>query len=132
MDTIKITIEADIKADPQKVWDCWTLPEHITHWNFASDDWKCPYARNDLRVGGIYMARMEAKDGSFGFDFEAVYDEIIEHQKIAYTMGDGRQATTNFEQKGDSTHVSTVFDAESSNSIEMQKNGWQAILNNFK
>ena len=132
MDTIKITIEADIKADPQKVWDCWTLPEHITHWNFASDDWKCPYARNDLRVGGIYMARMEAKDGSFGFDFEAVYDEIIEHQKIAYTMGDGRQATTNFEQKGDSTHVSTVFDAESSNSVEMQKNGWQAILNNFK
>ena len=132
MDTIKITIEADIKADPQKVWDCWTLPEHITHWNFASDDWKCPYARNDLRVGGIYMARMEAKDGSFGFDFEAVYDEIIEYKKITYTMGDGRQATTNFEQKGDTTHVSTVFDAESSNSIEMQKNGWQAILNNFK
>ena len=132
MDTIKITIEADIKADPQKVWECWTLPEHIIHWNFASDDWKCPFAKNDLRVGGIYMARMEAKDGSFGFDFEAVYDEIIEYKKITYTMGDGRQATTNFEQKGDTTHVSTVFDAESSNSIEMQKNGWQAILNNFK
>jgi uncharacterized protein YndB with AHSA1/START domain len=128
----KITIETTISASPQKVWSYWTKPEHITKWNFATNDWQCPKASNDLKVGGKYSARMEAKDGSFGFDFEAIYDEVIEAKKITCTMGDGRKATTLFEDLSDKTKVTTVFDAENTNSEEMQKNGWQAILENFK
>lgn len=132
MSTTKVTIEAIIPADNKKVWEFWTKPQHITKWNFASDDWQCPKAENDLKVGGKYSARMEAKDGSFGFDFEAIYDEIIDQKKIAYTMPDGRKAVTNFENMGEQTKVTTVFDAENQNPVEMQKSGWQAILNNFK
>ncbi|MBH2003827.1 MAG: SRPBCC family protein [Sphingobacteriia bacterium] len=132
MSTTKITVEATINAEPKKVWDYWTVPTHITKWNFASDDWQCPKAENDLKPGGTYFARMEAKDGSFGFDFEAVYDEVIDGQKITYTMGDGRQATTTFEDLDGATTVTTVFDAENSNPIEIQQQGWLAILNNFK
>lgn len=132
MELTKVTIEAIIAADTRKVWDYWTSPEHITKWNFASDDWQCPKAENDLRVGGKYMARMEAKDGSFGFDFEAVYDEVIDQKRITYTMGDGRQATTDFEDLGGATKVTTTFDAEGVHDVEMQRAGWQAILNNFK
>jgi uncharacterized protein YndB with AHSA1/START domain len=128
----KITVEAVVAANPNKVWECWTEPKHITNWNFASDDWQCPTAFNDLKVGGKYAARMEAKDGSFGFEFEAVYDEVVPQKKITYTMGDGRKATTTFADLGGKTKVTTVFDAESQNSEEMQKGGWQAILNNFK
>ncbi|MGE3975524.1 MAG: SRPBCC family protein [Bdellovibrionales bacterium] len=128
----KIKIEAIVSAPVEKVWIYWTKPEHITKWNFAVDDWQCPSATNDLQVGGIYKARMEAKDGSFGFDFEAVYDEVIPQKKLTYTMADGRQATTHFESVGNQTKVTTVFDAEKQNSEEMQKGGWQAILNNFK
>lgn len=128
----KITVEATISVDRKKVWDFWTKPEHITKWNFASDDWQCPKAENDLRVGGTYSARMEAKDGSFGFDFGAIYDEVIDQKKLTYTMGDGRQATTNFENLDGKTKISTTFDAESQNPVEMQKAGWQAIMNNFK
>lgn len=128
----KITVESVIAASPQKVWQSWVDPKHITKWNFASDDWQCPKAFNDLKVGGKYSARMEAKDGSFGFDFEAIYDEVIEQKKITYTMGDGRKATTEFQDLGGKTKVTTTFDAESQNSEEMQKGGWQAILNNFK
>lgn len=132
MTTTKITIEATIAATPEKVWKYWTLPEHITKWNFASDDWCCPRATNDLKVGGTYSARMEAKDGSFGFDFDVVYDVVINQQKIAYTMGDGRQASTSFENINGQTKVTTVFDPESQNPVEMQQQGWQMILNNFK
>lgn len=132
MNKIKITIETLISADVKKVWDCWTKPEHITKWNFASDDWHCPKAENDLRVGGKLKSRMEAKDGSFGFDFEAIYDEVINNKKIAFTMTDGRQAITHFENQNGKTKVTTTFDAESQNSIELQKTGWQAILDNFK
>lgn len=128
----KIKIQATIAAAPQKVWEAWTKPEHITNWNFASDDWRCPKAANDLRVGGKYAARMEAKDGSFGFEFEAVYEEIIDQKKITYTMSDGRKATTDFENLSGKTKVTTVFDAEKQNPEEMQRDGWQAILNNFK
>ena len=85
MKTTKITVKAAISADTQKVWNYWTNPEHITNWNFASDDWHCPGAENDLKVGGKYSARMEAKDGSFGFDFEAIYNEIIDQKRITYT-----------------------------------------------
>lgn len=128
----KITIEALVKADVKRVWTNWTEPSHITQWNFATPDWQCPRASNDLRVGGTYAARMEAKDGSFGFDFEATYDEVLPEKKITYTMGDGRKATTTFEPANGGTKVVTVFDAENTHPVDMQKDGWQAILNNFK
>ncbi|RYY73064.1 MAG: activator of HSP90 ATPase [Gammaproteobacteria bacterium] len=132
MSDTKITIEATISADTQKVWSYWTQPAHITKWNFASDDWQCPWATNDLRKGGKYSARMEAKDGSFGFEFSAIYDEVIEYEKMTYTIGDGREVTTEFKAEGDKTKVTTVFDAENQNPIEMQRGGWQSILDNFK
>jgi len=128
----KIQVQATILADRKKVWNFYTNPEHITKWNFASDDWICPSASNDLRVGGKYSARMEATDGSVGFDFEAIYDEIREEEKLAYTMLDGRVATITFKSSGDQTEVTVTFDAENENSVELQKNGWQAILNNCK
>lgn len=132
MDTTKVTIDAVISADPTKVWEYWTKSEHITNWNFASDDWQCRRAENNLTAGGKYSARMEAKDGSFGFDFEAIYDEVIEQKKITYTMTDGRKATTVFNGGDGQTRVITTFDAETKNDVEMQRAGWQAILNNFK
>jgi len=127
-----IQIESSIMAPLTKVWAYWTEPRHITNWNFATPDWRCPSATNDLRVGGKYMARMEAKDGSFGFDFEAIYDEVIPQKKLTYTMTDGRKVVTTFEQQGDATKVTTAFVAETQNPLEMQKDGWQAILDNFK
>lgn len=127
-----INIESSIAAPVDKVWNYWTNPNHITQWNFAVPEWSCPRASNDLKPGGKYFARMEAKDGSFGFDFEAIYDEVINQKKLVYTMGDGRKVTTVFEGSGNTTKIKTAFDAETQNSIEMQKDGWQAILNNFK
>ncbi|MBN2733118.1 MAG: SRPBCC family protein [Balneolaceae bacterium] len=127
-----ITVEALNEALVEKVWEYWTTPEHITKWNYASDDWHCPHAENNLKVGGTYRARMEAKDGSMGFDFEATYDEIINHKKIAYTMTDRRRATTFFERIDDMTKVTTSFDAENENPVDTQRDGWQAILDNFK
>lgn len=132
MDTDKISISAPIEAPLAMCWECWTKPRHITQWNFASPEWHCPHATNDLRVGGRYHARMEARDGSFGFDFEAVYDKIQKHQRIVYTMADGRQADTRFTDKGDTTEITVTFDAESENTVETQRDGWQAILDNFK
>lgn len=132
MNTSQIQIEAVIAKELSKVWSCWTEPEHITKWNFASPDWHCPKAANNLTVGGKYFARMEAKDGSFAFDFEAIYDEVVDQKKLVYTLADGRQVTTNFETIGNSTKVTTVFEAEKQNPVEMQKDGWQSILNNFK
>lgn len=132
MNTTRITVQATIAANTKKVWDYYTRPEHITKWNFASDDWQCPTATNDMRVGGKYSSRMEAKDGSWGFDFEAIYDEVVTNEKFAYTMTDGRQATTRFENQGNATNVIITFDAEHENSIDLQREGWQAILNNFK
>ena len=131
-DKTTITISATIAAPIGKVWQLYTLPEHITRWNFATDDWCCPTASNDMRVGGKYTARMEAKDGSFGFDFEAVYDELVPEQRFTYTMTDGRKVTTLFESDGDNTRVTIHFEAESQNPIDMQRDGWQAILNSFK
>jgi predicted 3-demethylubiquinone-9 3-methyltransferase (glyoxalase superfamily)/uncharacterized protein YndB with AHSA1/START domain len=128
----KITIEAMVKGPLPLVWNCFTQPEHITKWNFASDDWHCPKASNDLNVGGKYSARMEAKDGSFGFEFSAIYNEVDQQSRLAYTMEDGRSVVTSFEEMGDTIKVTTVFDAEKTNSEEMQKSGWQAILSNFK
>lgn len=128
----KITIHATVSADAKKVWDCYTLPEHITQWNFADPSWRCPSASNDMKVGGKYTARMEAKDGSFGFDFEATYDEIVEGEKFVYTMPDGREAAVHFNKIGEKTEVTVTFDPETENPVERQRDGWQAILNNFK
>jgi uncharacterized protein YndB with AHSA1/START domain len=132
MEGTKITVGTTIAAPVEKVWDYYTAPEHITQWNFADESWHCPAAQNDLVEGGKLKSRMEAKDGSFGFDFEATYDAIEPHKSITYTMGDGRQATTTFEDAGGNTQVTTIFDAEEEHSLEMQQGGWQAILNNFK
>ena len=132
MSPSKVSVIATIAANPNKVWEFWTMPKHIVKWNFASSDWHCPSSENDLRVGGKMKSRMEAKDGSFGFDFEAIYDEVISHKKIAYSMADGRQAITLFENAGGKIKITTTFDAESIHPIEMQRDGWQAILDNFK
>jgi uncharacterized protein YndB with AHSA1/START domain len=132
MSKTKITVQATIQADKKKAWDYYTNPTHITKWNFADPSWHCPNAKNELRVGGKYQARMEAKDGSFGFDFEAIYTELLEEEKFTYEMADGRQASVTFTNKSGQTEVVVVFDAENENPIEMQKGGWQAILNSFK
>ncbi len=132
MSTTKISIATTVTASPENVWKLWTEPKHIVNWNFASDDWHCPKAQNDLRVGGKMQSRMEAKDGSFGFDFEGIYDEVIDRKKIAYSMADGRQAVTVFEGNGNQTKITTTFDAEKTHPLEMQKDGWQAILDNFR
>jgi uncharacterized protein YndB with AHSA1/START domain len=128
----KITISTTVSAPVGRVWQAFTSPTHITRWNFASDTWCCPSAQVDLRVGGAYRARMEAKDGSFGFDFEGVYDEVELGKAITLTMSDGRKARTTFEPIGSGTSVTTVFDAEAQNSVEMQRSDWQAILDNFR
>lgn len=128
----KLTVQAEILTDARNTWERYTKPEHIVKWNFASDDWHCPSATNELHVGGAMNWRMEAKDGSFGFDFEAVYDEVVEEKKLAYTMPDGRQVSVDFEPAADVTRVAVSFDPEDQNPLEMQQEGWQAILNNFK
>ena len=128
----KITVTSEIKSNRQTVWNAWTSPTHIVHWNFADDSWHAPAAVNDLRVGGKFSYRMEAKDGSMGFDFSGVYSEIIEHELIAYTMDDGRTARVSFEALGDSTVVTEVFEPETMNAPELQQTGWQMILDNFK
>ncbi len=127
----KIKIRTIVLADKQKVWNYYTQPVHITKWNFADASWHCPTATNDLHIGGKYVARMEAKDGSFGFNFEAVYTEIKEGENFTYEFG-GRYATVDFKEMDGITEVSLVFDPETENSIELQRNGWQAILENFK
>ncbi|MCB1178942.1 MAG: SRPBCC family protein [Leptospiraceae bacterium] len=132
MSTTKITIEASIGKDSKKVWEYYTSPEHITKWNFADPSWQCPSAENDMRVGGKYKARMEAKDGSFGFDFEAIYDEVTIGKSFSYTMPDNRNVSVKFNEAGSSTEIEIIFDAESENPVEMQRDGWQSILNNFK
>lgn len=128
----KIAVENTVKAPVEKVWKLWTTPEHITKWNNASDDWHTPRAENDLRAGGRFLSRMEARDGSFGFDFGGVYDEVKTNELIAYTMGDGRKVKITFINKGNETKVIETFEAENQNPIEMQRGGWQAILDNFK
>lgn len=127
-----ITIENTVNAPVEKVWKFWTLPEHVTQWNHASDDWHSPSGTNDLKVGGSFSFRMEAKDGSFGFDFGGVYDEVKKNELIAYTLGDGRKVKVKFTDTGNSTNVVETFEAEKTNPVEMQKGGWQAILDNFK
>jgi uncharacterized protein YndB with AHSA1/START domain len=128
----KITVKNEINAPVEKVWQFWNAPEHITKWCAASDDWHTPRAENDVRTGGKFLSRMEAKDGSLGFDFGGVYDNVKENELIEYTMGDGRKVSVNFSNEGNNTRVVETFEAESQNPIEMQRGGWQAILDNFK
>ena len=127
-----ITVENTINAPVEKVWRLWTEPEHIKKWNNASDDWHTPHAENDLRPGGKFVSRMEAKDGSFGFDFGGVYDDVRNHESIEYTIGDGRKVKVTFSGQGNHTTVTETFEAENTHSLEMQQGGWQAILDNFK
>jgi uncharacterized protein YndB with AHSA1/START domain len=131
MNNSKITVQTTVNAEAKKIWDYYNNPKHIIHWNFADLSWHCPSAENDMRIGGTYKARMEAKDGSFGFDFESIYTDIKEGQEFTYEFG-GRLATVQFNALDSQTEIVVTFDPESQNPIEMQKDGWQAILNNFK
>lgn len=132
MEKTKITIETNINAPIEKVWTYWTVPEHITNWYFASPEWHAPRAENDLRSDGRFLTRMEAKDGSFGFDFSGTYTMVKLHETIAYTLDDDRTVHVAFEATGNFTKLTQIFEAEDTHPIEMQKGGWQAILNNFK
>ena len=127
-----ITVETTVKASVEKVWEVWTMPEHIVKWNNASADWHTTRAQNDLRAGGKFLSRMEAKEGSFAFDFEGTYDEVKKNELISYSIGDGRKAKIIFIAEDNETKVVETFEAENQNSIEMQRGGWQAILDNFK
>jgi len=127
-----ITIEAVINAPVEKVWQYWSEPAHITKWTFAASDWHAHYAENDLKTDGKFKTRMEAKDGSMGFDFEGIYSKVEEHKVIEYGLGDGRQVKITFEETDGKTKVIETFDPENQNPIEMQRDGWQSILDNFK
>ena len=127
-----ITVKTTIKADINKVWNSWTKPEHIIKWNFANDEWSCPKAENDLKPDGTFSWRMEAKDGSTGFDFTGEYEKVIEKKLITYKMSDGRLVKIDFVENGDEVTISETFDAEGTNSDEQQRAGWKAILENFK
>jgi len=127
-----ITVQTTVESPVEKVWNSWTKPEHITKWNNASDDWHTPKASNDLRVGGKFSATMAARDGSASFDFEGVYSNVKSNKLIEYAMADGRTVKVAFEASGNKTRVTETFDAENENPIEMQRGGWQAILDNFK
>ena len=131
MHNSKITVQTVVNANAKKVWDFYNNPKHIIHWNFADPSWHCPNAENDMRVGGKYKARMEAKDGSFGFDFETIYTEIQDGKQFSTEFG-GRTSTVQFNDLERQTEVVITFDPENENPIEMQRGGWQAILDNFK
>lgn len=129
---VTITLETVVHSPVESVWTYWTEPEHITKWNTASDDWHTPYAENDLKPGGKFLSRMEAKDGSFGFDFGGVYDNVAINESISYTIADGRKVKIEFVRQGNDTKIITAFEAEETNPVEMQQAGWQAIQDNFK
>ena len=132
MKKIIITVEALINAPTELVWKCWTSPEDIVKWNHALDDWHTTRAENDLQKGGKFLSRMEAKDGSMGFDFWGIYDLIVINNQIDCTLGDGRKMKIIFTRELNKTKVVETFEAESTHPVEMQQGGWQAILNNFK
>ncbi|MGZ8538720.1 MAG: SRPBCC family protein, partial [Flavisolibacter sp.] len=127
-----ITVETTVNAPIEKVWTSWTEPAHITQWCQALDDWHAPYADNDVKANGKFKTTMAAKDGSFSFDFEGVYSKVDKHKLIEYEMGDGRKVSVEFKDLGNSTQITETFDPEDTNPIEMQRGGWQAILNSFR
>ncbi len=128
----KITVESTIKRNIDVVWNLWTDPKHITQWCNASNEWHTPRAENNVIKGGEFLTRMESKDGKIGFDFKGIYDEVRKNEFLSYTTEDGRKVQITFTSNGSETFVSETFEAESVNSLEMQKGGWQAILDNFK
>lgn len=127
-----ITVQTTINAPIEKVWESFVKPEHITKWAFASDDWIAPSAENDLRLGGKFKTRMQSRDGKEGFNFEGTYSNVIERQLIEYDMSDGRHVKVEFAQIPDGIRVTETFDPEQENTEEVQRSGWQAILDNFK
>lgn len=127
-----ITIETIVAAPLSKVWECWTKPEHITKWAFASDDWESPFAENDLIKDGKFKTVMSAKDKSAGFDFNGVYTNVKENELIEYTIEGGRTVKIEFIQTTQGVKIIQTFEAETENPLEMQRDGWQSILNNFK
>ena len=129
---MKITVETVVAASLSKVWDAWTTPEDIKQWNAASDDWHTTASTVDLREGGTFSSRMEAKDGSFGFDFAGTYTRVVPHKIIEFTMGDDRAVAIEFEEREGAVRVKETFDAEGQHSLEQQRQGWQAILDNFR
>ncbi len=128
----KIIVQTTVNAPIEKVWKYWTEPKHITNWSYASDDWHTTFAENNLSVGGKFISRMEAKDGSFGFDFGGIYDEVKLYEVISYILDDERKVYISFIGQEKGTKIIETFDAENTNSIELQRNGWQAILDHFK
>ncbi len=132
MPKTSVTVETFVYAPAQRVWECWTKPEHVTKWNQASPDWHCPRGESDLREGGTFSFRMEAKDGSMGFDFGGTYTSVAPEKRLSYVMADGRAVTVTFEERDGGTRVSETFDAEGENPVEMQRGGWQAILDAFR
>lgn len=128
---MKITVETVVKAKPDRVWDAWNNPADITQWNNASDDWHTTQAAVDLREGGKFVSRMEAKDGSEGFDFEGIFTRVVPQQTIEYRMADGREVKVEFVERADGVVVKETFDPENENTPELQRQGWQAILDNF-
>jgi uncharacterized protein YndB with AHSA1/START domain len=132
MQLTKITVETFVQAPKDTVWRLWTTPEDIVRWNNASDEWHTPGAKIDLKAGGEFLYRMEAKDGSFGFDFGGIFNSVVPKESLAYTLGDGRKVEISFTGNGSITKITETFEAENENPIEMQRDGWQAILSNFK
>jgi uncharacterized protein YndB with AHSA1/START domain len=130
--TQKITVESFVKAPLDRVWKAWSNPDDIKQWNAAQDDWHTTRSTVDLRDGGTFSSRMEAKDGSQGFDFEGSFTRIVPNKTIAYRMSDGREVIVEFAERAGGVHVSETFDPESENTPELQRQGWQAILDNFK
>ena len=127
-----ITVQTTVEAPIEKVWESWNEPKHITQWCQSSDDWHAPYSENDLRKGGKFKTTMAAKDGSISFDFEAEYTNVQHHKKIEYNIIDGRKVSVEFIPQGKSTKIVETFEAETTNPLELQRGGWQAILDNFK
>jgi len=127
-----IAVEALINAPVEKVWEFWTDPKHIIRWNYASADWHTTRAENNLKRGGRFLSRMEARDGSIGFDFSGTYEKVKQNEHIEYTLDDERKVNIFFKRDENSTRVKEIFEAENENPEELQHDGWQAILNNFK
>lgn len=129
---VSITIESFVNRAPEDVWRIWNEPNHIIQWNAASDDWHTPRAEVDLQPGGNFNIRMEAKDGSMGFDLCGTYSVVVPNKQLSYTLEDGRRVDISFVENGTGTAITETFEAETSNPVELQRNGWQAILDNFK
>lgn len=129
---MKLTVQATTRADRATAWSAYNTPDDITRWNFASPDWHAPASRVDLREGGTFSSRMEARDGSMGFDFEGTYTEVVPGERLAYRMADGREASVVFTNApGGGTHVEVTFDADAEHGADVQQEGWQSILDNF-